>query len=345
MKDICEGNCCFICGREYSEPDFNDEHILPDWILRKYNLHSKMISLSNKSSRLYGTYKIPCCRNCNSQMSDEFETPISQVVAGGYTAVSKYIIQGGYWHIFKWLNLIFLKTHLKDKAFFYNLDTRKGNEKLSDFFSWEELHHIHCVARSFYTGTELDNKVFGSFFYFPVKDVVDTEAFDYRDLTIHQTILLRLGNVAFIAVLNDACAAWTVFQDFLPKFTGPLSILQLREVMARVASINSRLRERPSFHTDFSPTKGVGRIQATYTQQVELMDSDPTTYGKILHSSTEDIIPFREPEFKQLSDDIKTGYYTFLFDNDGNFLRNAKTPFEIDPPDGYTYSTRIINLP
>ena len=36
VKDICLGNCCFICGVAPGSVEFNDEHILPDWLLRRH---------------------------------------------------------------------------------------------------------------------------------------------------------------------------------------------------------------------------------------------------------------------------------------------------------------------
>jgi hypothetical protein len=35
VRDIGEGGSCFICGRSRDEVPFNDEHIIPDWVLRR----------------------------------------------------------------------------------------------------------------------------------------------------------------------------------------------------------------------------------------------------------------------------------------------------------------------
>ena len=45
---ICLENNCFICGASHSDKTFNEEHVLPNWILRKFNLHSKKITLTCK---------------------------------------------------------------------------------------------------------------------------------------------------------------------------------------------------------------------------------------------------------------------------------------------------------
>src|SRR5579859_1321856 len=84
VNDICEGNCCFICGKKPDEVAFNEEHVLPDWLLRKYNLHNRQITLPNLRGYTYSQYKIPCCVPCNTLMGETFETPISALVSQGY---------------------------------------------------------------------------------------------------------------------------------------------------------------------------------------------------------------------------------------------------------------------
>ncbi len=39
VKEIGE-DCCFICGKHLTADEFNDGHVMPEWILRKYDLFS-----------------------------------------------------------------------------------------------------------------------------------------------------------------------------------------------------------------------------------------------------------------------------------------------------------------
>src|SRR5215831_3080378 len=142
IKDVCEGNCCFICGASPSTVKFNDEHILPKWALKRFDLLSKRIGLPNDSDFRYDKYTIPCCEPCNSRMGLEIETPISELVAKGYDAVSNYLVREGPWLFFIWFNLIFIKTHLKDKSLRLHQDRRKPDDRISDHYTWEELHHV-----------------------------------------------------------------------------------------------------------------------------------------------------------------------------------------------------------
>lgn len=326
VEDICEGNRCFICGADPKVVTFNDEHVLPDWILRKYDLHSRLITLPNAVCLKYGQYKIPCCQSCNTRMSVTFEAPISQILEGGYEAVVQHLQTQGPWLLFKWLTLIFLKTHLKDKFLRYHLDERKGRETIDQLYAWTELHHIHCVARSFFSGAVMDDAVLGSFYALPAKLSDHYESFDYRDLHDGRTILLSLGNTCLIAVLNDAGIARHYFQSQFERITGPLSPIQLREVMGNMAYINTLIKTRPRYGSLVTWDDRY-TIYAEVPNSVELNKYEQHGFGEMLYACTADLLgKFRNPDIEAIKRNVRAGQHTFLFDRDGTFLSNSMEP-------------------
>jgi hypothetical protein len=46
IRDICESDCCFLCGRDPSMVPFNNEHVLPDWVLDRYGLIGRTINFA-----------------------------------------------------------------------------------------------------------------------------------------------------------------------------------------------------------------------------------------------------------------------------------------------------------
>jgi hypothetical protein len=52
--DICDGNACFICGAAPGSKKFNNEHVIPRWDLKRYDLFAKEITLPNGSLQRYG---------------------------------------------------------------------------------------------------------------------------------------------------------------------------------------------------------------------------------------------------------------------------------------------------
>lgn len=91
IKDIGEGDCCFICGASPSQTEFNKEHILPKWILKRYDLLSRTITLPNETSFRYNQYTVPCCQQCNSLMGEKIEQPIRELINQGFNAVAEHL--------------------------------------------------------------------------------------------------------------------------------------------------------------------------------------------------------------------------------------------------------------
>ena len=82
QRDIVEGDCCFMCGAAQDSVPFNDEHVLPDWLLREFGLHDKSLTLPNAATTQYSRLRIPCCVTCNSQLGRTVEQPISALLKG-----------------------------------------------------------------------------------------------------------------------------------------------------------------------------------------------------------------------------------------------------------------------
>ncbi len=243
------------------------------------------IELANNANVRYGQYKIPCCKKCNSLMGKKIEEPVYDLIFKGYDAVEQYILHNGTWLFFKWLALIFFKPHLKDKFLNLYKDRRqKHDEKISDLYNWENLHHIHCIARSFYTGCKLDSKVHGSLLVFPATlENFEEFNFDYVNLYTFRTTLLRIGEVAFISVLNDFCAAVQLTHHWWRGITNSLSPIQLKEIVARLAITNLNIRKRPDFFSEINVYREHYLISAKLPERWRLKKYDKCRYGKVLY--------------------------------------------------------------
>jgi len=325
-RDIVEGNCCFLCGNAPTSNEFTDEHIIPDWVLREFSLHNLKVTLPNGATLPYSKYRVPCCTACNSLLGQSVEQPISQVFKGGYAAVIEFIQKETPWPLFAWMNLLFLKTHLKDRTLRYSLDARQGTEKIADFYDWSPMHHVHCIVRAYYTGAKLDPRLMGSVFILPAKNCEWFERFDYADFSHHKTMMIRLGETAVVCVLDDACATYSLLKDwFTPKLGGPLSPVQLREILARFAHANAAIRTRPAFHTTFE--KGQSYISVTHPDQFETDPGDPLLLGKLMeHTCVSLLKGYLGKNEEEVIKGIRSGGWTFLVAPDGKFDAQSMEP-------------------
>lgn len=226
---VGHGNC-FICGESRETKEFNDEHVIPDWVIRKCGLNSKQITLHNQTKIRYNQYKIPCCIDCNSLLGELVEKPMSTLFNRKYEEIIEELKneETGQ-NLFKWLCLIFIKTHLKDNSLLLERDVRKNSGYIGNFHPWESLHHVYCISRSFFTNPVIDKKVFGTIIV--LKSFNDSKnSFDYIDSIYSQTIMLKLGDITIITVFNDSGAVGRVLENIIKRIKGPITTLQAREL-------------------------------------------------------------------------------------------------------------------
>lgn len=328
VRTICNGNACFVCGVSPEEAEFNDEHIVPRWVLRRFGLFDKEITLPTGERRKYGGYRVQCCSKCNSLLGDQVETPVSQLLLGTYEEVCHRLEEPHAEELlFTWLSLLFLKIHLKDGKVPVHRDRRRGTSVIGDAYEWEVLHHIHAVARSPYTGARLHQGVVGSVCVYEVHTSGDREQYDYVNFTNEHTLAVQVGNIGIVAALTDAGAARIAWLKHLAAIDGPLNNIQLREVAAMLAVANANLVDRPVFGT-FSAE---GHDPAIFCRPPsgQLGPYDPEEFGHALLFVVQQYVAkqfievdgLREPS--EVGRLISSGRVSFLFDEAGRLRRSS----------------------
>jgi len=320
QSEIAEGDGCFVCGAKQGTKEFSDEHVISDWVLRDRGLHSGNLVLPNKKSFMYGRYVVPCCKDCNGRMAEIFEDKISNAFSQGYEGVVGLTRAGDGELLWLWMSLIFLKLLLKHKEFRWHSDRRFEDIKMSEVYDWEPLHHIHCVARSFYTGATIHRKIFGSLFVWPASPIEGGEEFDFANFLPGASLLLRIGGVVAFAVMNDSGLALGSLNEMIKKITGPLSFVQGREILALLCHRNLSLEPRPAYSSEFDPTTGEYQITADIPDNIHLIDDPRPELARRDHSFfVKDILEGVGADPKSLGH-VKAGEYSFLFGDDGKFL-------------------------
>ena len=325
-EKIVKGDDCFICGAERDSKSFNDEHVLPDWLLTKFNLHDKEITLSNSATFKYGRYKISCCQDCNSELARLIEKPVSKLLKLSYNDICKKVESNQkYLHLlFEWLMLIFFKCHLKDKDFRWHLDKRKSAEKISDTYDWSDLHHIHCVLRKHFTRAIVNTKVLGSVFIVPALTLRGMDKFDFMDNRHAKSIMLRLEEFSIICVLDDSCAANNFFAGYMNKIKGPLTPFQIIEIFCHYTYLNLHLKNRPIYYSEFRKN-GKYHIKAKLPKSLELVDKENEimTHGELLYYYCKDRIgPIKNKD--RVLEQIKNNRRKYLFNRKGEFIDHSK---------------------
>jgi hypothetical protein len=327
IRDICLGECCFVCGAKPTDVPFNDEHVIPKWLLRRYNLFALSVVLPNGTSVRYDRYTVPCCEACNTLMGRVIEEPMRCVIEGGYNSVHAYQERYGILNFYVWMGLIFLKTHLKDRKLRAHLDMRKGVTPIAEElqYDWSGLHYLHTLTRCFTTDAEISTTALGSFFAIRVQQQVPEDVFDFGDLYAAQSIMLRMGDFAFLAAFNDGGGAVEFLKLKLQRITGPISSIQLRELAAELAFLNVHLKEHHELQSSFSLQRERHRIEGKLVSP-ELTTLDYSVRGKLMHFIFRNSLgKMKSHKFSdtELEAEMLAGRLTFLFDENGEFIKDS----------------------
>ena len=147
------------------------------------------------------------------------------------------------------------------------------------------------------------------------------QLFDFSDLYLAQTMLLKMNDMAFVIAFGDAGCALHYFKDKLARM-GPLNGLQLREVMAEIAAIRLHMKTQPTFRSLFDMDAEKHWIYGDPADYA-LLKRRPRVKGKLLYHAIQPVISqvtFAGLTRKDAEKLAKSGNLTFLFDNDGNSI-------------------------
>ncbi|MFL5242669.1 MAG: hypothetical protein ACJ8FY_11230 [Gemmataceae bacterium] len=320
IADVCQGGCCFVCGAKPGTKPFNDEHVVPQWLLRKHGLYRGQVGLPNGTSIKYSQYTIPCCEDCNGILGQEIESPISNVLTGGYDSTVEFVKANGPWMLFSWMALLFIKTHLKDGKLRMHRDRRMANTTIADGsrWNWETIHVVHSIATAAYSKCVFVPSVLGSTHVFLVRDKGDG-AFDYCDFYYGNAVMVRIGDVAILVVLDDACEVSRRGFSQLVKVGGPLGKLQVKEVFAYLAYSNMRINPRPEFGTVLDPVTGKLLMGVKIPSKYDHAEFVPRDFGEVMYSICYDELS-KSDRGKEILQKIRIGKGSFVFDERGEFV-------------------------
>lgn len=322
VEKILPGENCFICGASRDEKEFNDEHVVPDWILRRYDLYDEQITLPNKTRIRYRQYVVPCCSECNSEMGRQLEEPASQILSGGLQEANEYVRENGPWLLISWMALIYFKTHYKDAFLRWHRDQRLGDHKIGGVYDWRDFHHIYCLARAFYSHSGFDKTALTTFLMLPSIGAPGTSGFDYTDLYDSQSAMLQLGNMAIIAFFADGCAAMHLQRERLEAIRGPLAPIQLRELYARMSFHSMLVTNRPEYRTQFDVARGKQWIEGKAPETINTMEGSDQAFGQLMLGLSEDLLnSLPEKTREESMRRILTGRASYLQDESGQFIQ------------------------
>jgi hypothetical protein len=309
---------CFMCGVAKSAAVvFNDEHVVPDWVLRRFHLQSRRITIFGGHQIMYSKYKLRCCQGCNTLLGKKIEEPISALFVDDAN-MSQRNLFANRTLLYQWLCLLFIKMHLKDREYRIHRDLRKDTGTIGKLYDWEGLHHIHSVARSAQSRGYVRREVLGTIIAFKMKP--SNDPFDIGTISGDSTIVLRIGSLGIVAVLNDCCGVTGLIRAYLSRISGPLSAIQLREVAARAAYGNHLLKSRPIFWSEFKAQKRL-TLHSAVPERMQVGRVNRKSLGRRLAFACGPLLlRSHTPDKYAMFERLQRAEVQFLYHDDGTFI-------------------------
>lgn len=191
---------CFLCGTLLDDTNRTDEHVFPQWLLRRCELWHQKLTLLNGTKIPYAQVKIPCCFTCNNIHLSPIEARVGQAFRSGPDAVRRLDSTD----LFVWLSKIYYGLLILELFLAADrTDPAAGNIMVPEWVERLKMHHMLMqVARGVVKWQPSDFPA--SIFVFECQvPSAAQKTFDYGDSLYFPFISIRVGNVGIVASLQD----------------------------------------------------------------------------------------------------------------------------------------------
>ena len=195
----------------------------------------------------------------NQSLQKHYESPISIAYKEGAAGI-KRLHEKDPTLIIRWLSLIYFKTHYNDLFIRAYRNPNEGSSMIGDRYDWGVMNMPHALFRSPLYGTSLKNLNIGSLCVMQIKNPYWAGLFDYRDDFLSGTVYLRIGDVAFIGVLNDAGLTNAIMRGRFDLPQGAF-VAQALEVLTDYQVFNNSLRTKPDYFKGWNKQTGLTYIR------------------------------------------------------------------------------------
>ncbi|MCX5237566.1 hypothetical protein OG824_20395 [Streptomyces prunicolor] len=196
---LTEGRC-FLCGVVLEAATRTDEHVFPQWLLRRFDLYRETVNLLNGTSMPYARMLIPCCRVCNNEYLSRLEEKVSKAFETGPEAVAALDRAT----LFLWMGKIYYGLLFRELFLLQDRRDREAGtivppELLSEF----RMHHLLMQAARGVVRWREDQFPASIFVFRAQEPSRPKDCFDYFDVIQAPFLAIRVGSTVVVSALQD----------------------------------------------------------------------------------------------------------------------------------------------
>jgi len=238
-------SCCFLCARHFDDVHLTDEHVIPKWAQRRFNLWNEKLTILNKTEIPYKLLTVPCCEECNKYRLQPIETSVSSAVRQGSEALQAL----GANIIFLWLGKIFYGILYRELSLLLNRKESGGLTIVTPDILREYEMHLFLLQQAREKVQLVDFNP-GSIYVFRCQSPLNPQLqWDLCDNVQTLFIGIRMADVGVIGVLGDGGAQMIYSDEYAKLKAIPLHPIQFRELCAHFSYRSSIATRTPKYIT------------------------------------------------------------------------------------------------
>ena len=216
------GTKCFVCQVELSSETGPNkrtlEHLIPQWIIRKYGLLEQTVTIPQIAAIPYQDFVLPCCFECNSILLAPIENEFSQAIRSWPdNPISEE-------HLARWIAKVVLGMQIYDRAARNDRSNPSSGEELSRAYLAGLRGKVQVTHRNQFAYPI-------SVFWFRTKPRSDPRRnFDFQVSCYLQCMYLRLGTISMFGRIDAGFLrrhGSHFFQNYLNRKLAPLQVEEL----------------------------------------------------------------------------------------------------------------------
>jgi hypothetical protein len=221
-------NECFLCCSELNSENSTNEHVIPKWLQKKYNLWDQKLRLKNNTTFFYRNLTIPCCFTCNNKILEPLEDRVKNAHSKGIDAFQELDKSD----LFLWLGKIYYGILYKELFLKWDWKSKETDSINSPEFMDSFFMHFLFLQKARINLT-YENFFPASIYVFETQEN-EQNYWDFIDN--HETlfIAIRMGNIGVISLLQDCQKSKTLEIHLNSYKEVELHPIQFRELASKI---------------------------------------------------------------------------------------------------------------
>lgn len=218
---------CFLTGKKVN-PILDTIPVFPMWIIERYDLHDKIITMLAENAMKYQDISIPCDRIIIDEVINPLENKIEAAFKAGYSEVIKIdpVI------LFQWMAKFVYGMLYNDIVFGIQQNAKKGMPFSLSPLLTRKIKNLHWMLQSLIVEMQFDEVKPWSIEIVKIETTKDI--FNYKDETKNVNFSLAMNDFGIIACLQDNGENSIFHQHLLEKIKGKtLHPIQFEELWSK----------------------------------------------------------------------------------------------------------------